>query len=87
MKNEYTYLFDPFDPTGSDNGKPLPADIGYHYNTVELQYESDRRKTVSYELTPSYGGFFNGTNEGHLSIFRASMQLNYDQIDLALKFY
>jgi hypothetical protein len=58
---------------------------------VELQYESDRRKTVSYELIPSYGGFFNGTKfsfEGQVSVrlqpyFRASMQLNYDQIDLA----
>lgn len=91
LKNEYTYLFDTFDPTDSENGKPLPSDTGYHYNTLELQYESDRRKTISYELTPSYGGFYNGTKfsfEGQVSVrlqpyFRASMQLNYDQIDLA----
>ena len=91
LKNEYTFLYDTFDPTGSENGKPLPSNTGYHYNTVELRYESDRRKTISYELTPSYGGFYNGTKfsfEGQVSVrlqpyFRASMQLNYDQIDLA----
>ncbi len=91
LRNEYTYLYDTFDPTGSDDGNPLPAQVGYYYNSVELRYESDRRKTLAFEVIPSYGGFYNGTKfsfEGSLSLrlqphFRTSMQVNYDQINLA----
>lgn len=59
-RTEYTYLFDEFDPTGSDDGPPLPADSDYYYNSVRLQYFSDRRKIFSYSAETTYGGFFNG---------------------------
>ena len=59
-RSQYTYLFDDFNPTGSDNGLPLPADTDYHYNSVQLRYNSDRRRIFSYSVQSTYGGFFNG---------------------------
>jgi hypothetical protein len=59
-RSQYTYLFDDFNPTGSDNGPPLPADTDYHYNSVRLRYNSDRRRIFSYNVSSTYGGFFNG---------------------------
>jgi hypothetical protein len=58
--NQYTYLFDDFDPTGSDDGVPLPADSDYSYNSVRLNYFSDRRRIFSYRLESTIGDFFNG---------------------------
>ena len=60
FRSQYTYLFDEFDPTGSDDGPPLPADSDYYYNSVRLQYFSDRRKIFSYRVESTFGGFFNG---------------------------
>mgnify|MGYP001817312432 FL=1 len=88
-RSQYTYLFDSFDPTGSD-GLPLPADTDYHYNTVRLSYGSDRRRIFSFRGQSTFGGFFNGER---LSIEAGatmriqpkaflSMQVNYDQITL-----
>ena len=39
---------------------PLPAKT-YQFNALEVSFTSDSRKTFSYELTGSYGGFYNGT--------------------------
>ena len=88
--NRYTFLFEEFDPTGSDDGQPLPSNSDYHYTNVELEYRSDRRKKFSYSLEPSYGKFYNGTKfsfEGDLNLrlqpyFVASAQINYDEIKL-----
>lgn len=88
-RSQYTYLFDSFDPTGSD-GLELPADSDYHYNTLRLGYQSDRRRIFSYRGQSTFGGFFNGER---LSVEAGatlriqpkaflSMQVNYDQITL-----
>ena len=90
MLNRFTFLFDGFDPTGTDGGLELPADTGYHYTSFELQYRSDMRKKFSYSIEPSYGKFYNGnkfTFEGSFSLrlqpyFVASAQINYDNIKL-----
>ena len=90
MFNRFTFLYDEFDPTGSDDGIPLPADVGYKYTSFELEFQSDMRKKFSYTLQPSIGQFYNGNKfsfEGQLRYrvqpyFFASAQINYDNIQL-----
>jgi len=90
MFNRYTYLTDPFDPTGSDDGVELPSDIGYHYTSYEMRFQSDRRRVFSYSLRPGYGDFYNGNRfvmEGDLSLrlqptVFISLGLNYNSIKL-----
>lgn len=57
---EYIYLSDSFDPTDTAGGIPLPGNQGYHFNSVGLEYESNRAKTVSFEGFAQIGRFFNG---------------------------
>lgn len=73
MVNNYTFLFDGFDPSNSDGGIPLPSDQGYYYTNYELEFRSDRRKVFSYTLEPSYGGFFNGNRFS----FRSDINLRF----------
>jgi len=56
----YTYLTDDFNPTGKDENLPIPAQTGHTYTEVELEYQSDPRKSLFYTLTPSSGEFYNG---------------------------
>ncbi len=88
--NSYTFLFDPFDPTSTDGAIELPGEQGYHYNSVELSYQSDQRKLFSYDMQSSVGRFFNGDRfsvEGAMTMrFQPkafiSLLFNYDQIHL-----
>lgn len=88
--NRYTYLTEPFDPTGTDGGVELPAFQGYYYTAYEVEFQSDRRKIFSYSLEPGYGDFYNGTRfsfEGDMSLrlqpkVFLSLGLNYDSIKL-----
>jgi hypothetical protein len=87
--NRYTYLFDDFDASLSD-GIPLPADTDYNYSSLELEYQSNSRKPLSYRLTTSFGQFFNGTiytvaSELTLRIqpkLLFSVETRYDHIEL-----
>lgn len=67
--NQYTYLYEEFDPSGADN-IPLPAGTDYKYTSFEIEYRSDSRKKLFYNLETSYGQFYNG------SIFTQSFDLN-----------
>ncbi|KAG1647783.1 hypothetical protein GQR58_030336 [Nymphon striatum] len=49
MTNSFTFLFDSFDPTNTDDALELPGDQGYHYNSVEFGYQSDMRKRFAFE--------------------------------------
>lgn len=88
--NTFTYLFDSFDPTDTDGAVPIPGEQGYHYNSAEIGYESDRRRIFSGEIKTAYGGFFNGKRysiEGNMTMrFQPkaflSVLVNYDQINL-----
>lgn len=90
VKNKFTFLFEDFDPTDTDGGTPLPGNQGYHYNSVELGYQSDRRKTFAYEIKSNLGRFFNGNRnsiEGRMSLrfqpkVSLSLAVNYDRIAL-----
>jgi hypothetical protein len=90
MFNRYTFLFEDFDPTDSDDGISLPIDSDYNYTSFQAEYRSDLRKKFSYNLEPSYGSFYNGTKFSFEGQFRlrlqpycsASAQINYDNINL-----
>ena len=90
MTNSYTFLFDTFDPTDTDGAIPLPANQGYYYNSVEMQFQSDQRKQFAFSVEPSIGRFFNGNRFSVESMATLRFQpkvflsllLNYDQIKL-----
>jgi len=69
LRREYVFLFDSFDPTRTD-GVELPAESDYAYNLIIANYNSDRRKRLSVELSTRSGGYFNGSRlnlEGSLN--------------------
>lgn len=88
--NTYTYLFEEFDPTNTDGAIPLPGELGYHYNSISLEYKSDSRKRLAYTIQPAIGSFFNGDRfsiEGKIFLrFQPkvflSLAMNYDQLKL-----
>lgn len=90
MVNSYTFLFESFDPTDTDGAIPLPENQGYHYNSVELEYQSDMRKKFTYAFESSVGRFFNGKRFSLESMMTLRFQpkvflsliLNYDKINL-----
>jgi len=88
--DRYTFLVDPFDPTGTDGAIELPGDFGYHYLSGEIGFQSDRRKQFSYDMEVGYGEFYNGTRstfEGSATLrlqpkVLLSLNLNYNGINL-----
>lgn len=90
FNNEYTYLFDDFDPSRADGAIPLPADSSYKYNSIDIQYNSDQRKKVAFQLQNTFGQFFNGnvfSLQGTLNLrFQpkayVSLITNFDRITL-----
>ena len=89
MYNRYTRLYDIFDPTGTDGGTPLPEG-DYYYTSYEASYNSDQRNAFSYNISPSFGKFYNGNKysiQTQLTwrlqpFFSGSIQVNYDDIRL-----
>lgn len=63
FSNRYTYLFSSFDPTRT-GGPELPEGSEYSYNSVNVSFNSDRRKVFSYRISPQYGEYFNGKRWG-----------------------
>jgi hypothetical protein len=59
LRRQYTYLFDPFDPSQSD-ALELPADTEYYNFQLIARFNSDARKKVFYELRTRSGQYFNG---------------------------
>ncbi len=90
LNHRYTYLLDDFDPTGSDDGIPLPAFSKYNYTKLDFTYQSDNRKDFLYEVRTDLGEFFNGYKYSLTSDFRyrvqpyftASFRSSFNYIDL-----
>ena len=83
LRRQYTYLFNGFDPSGTD-GVPLPANTEYTNNLIVARYQSDERKKLSFELSTRSGGYFNGTRlnlEG--SVQWRYQPLGFTSIDFA----
>ena len=60
VERNYTYLFDPFDPTRTDS-EQLPGDQGYTYYQVGAFFSTNQAKRLSHFVRAQYGQFFNGT--------------------------
>jgi hypothetical protein len=90
LNNSFTYLFDSFDPTGTEGALELPGDLGYHYNSIEFGYQSDQRKRFAFDVGSEVGRFYNGKRFSVESMMTLRFQpkvflsliLNYDQINL-----
>lgn len=63
LAQEYVFLFDDFDPTGTDS-EPLAEGTDYSYVNLTGFYSSDRRKSFSYFFSPYIGKYFNGNRFG-----------------------
>jgi hypothetical protein len=63
FSHNYVYLFDEFDPTGTDS-ETLKADTEYNYIAFGGQFSTDRRKPVSFFVSPYIGQYFNGWRYG-----------------------
>lgn len=90
MFNRLTKLYNPFDPTGTEGGIELPGNEKYNYTNLEVDYQSDRRKVISYQFAPSIGRFYNGHRysvKGSLNwraqpYLSGSIQMQMDRIEL-----
>ncbi len=91
LRNQYTYLFDEFDPTGINNGNSLPANSSYHYNNYEIEFNNYFTSSkFKYRLEQNFGEFYNGNKiSSQISlgyrfepIFTGSIELNYDKVSL-----
>ena len=90
MRNQYVYLSNSFDPTRSENGIPLPANVDYEFNAWSVEYQSNVARLFNFSSQFSYGKFYNGTRfsyQGNTQ-FRIqpklimSLLLDYNQIRL-----
>lgn len=89
LKNDYTFLFDDFDPIGSDN-PPLAAGTDYTYTSFVAEYRSDRRQDFYFDIETQLGEFYNGnilSFEGTLNyrlglIGIASINYSYNRVSL-----
>lgn len=84
---QLTFDFNPIDPTVYTSFLEGEA---YSWNSVSLEYESNPRRLFNYELSATYGGFYNGTNfnlAGELT-YRyqpyGNISLRFDYNDLQL---
>jgi hypothetical protein len=59
LRWDYTYLFEPFDPTNT-GGAELPAGSSYTYFSQRINYRSNPRKNFFFSLNTRFGNYFNG---------------------------
>ncbi len=85
----YIYLFDAFDPTGTDS-TPLEANTEYRFWNLEGFFMSDNRKKFFFNLAPYIGQYFNGWRYSmsagltyrYQPYGSVEMNINYGYIDL-----
>ena len=92
LGHRYDYLFlnEPFDPTRSSDGEPLPAGIAYEFNTASAEYRSSPRGLLTFRTETTVGQFYNGQRYsfgGSVAYrlqprARLSLAVNYDGIRL-----
>lgn len=89
LQNEYIFLLEDFDPTRSD-ATPLPGQQDYTFTSFQLNYRSDQRPKLNYNIQPSVGQFFNGYQYGvggslsyrYQPFGQVTLNFNYSYIDL-----
>lgn len=70
LEQGYLRLLEPFDPTNT-GGAMYPEGEEFNWVEVSMDYASNQRQLLTYDLSARYGGFFSGTRLG----FEA--QVNY----------
>lgn len=90
IANNYTYLFEDFDPTRVSETAVLPAETAYNYTDIRGFYSSDRRKKLSFFGFGTIGEFYNGKRASLRSTLTyryqpfgaIALSLNYNYLDL-----
>lgn len=91
LRNKQVFLLDDFDPTRvQDDDIFLSAGTEYNYTDLNLSFNSDNRKILSYNINSTVGQFFNGDIYGisgrlnyRIQPFGViSMNVNYNRIEL-----
>ncbi|KAA2216408.1 DUF5916 domain-containing protein [Maribacter flavus] len=88
--SSYIYLFEPFDPTGTEGAIELPGNQEYRFGTFTVGYQSNEANVFAFQGESSLGNFFNGERfsiggEATLRIqpkVRIGLNVNYDKITL-----
>jgi len=60
LNRNYEYMFFDFSPIAPFNDSLLLQGTDYQWNVIQVNYTSDRRSIFNFDITTSYGGFYNG---------------------------
>lgn len=90
LANRFVFLTNPFDPTRTPEGTPLPGNADYNFSQFRVDYQSSPTNLLTYAGTTTLGQFFNGHSYsfgGSLAYriqpwAQMSLALNYDGIRL-----
>lgn len=63
INNNYTFLFDPYDPSETD-GPELAQASDYTYTQYEINYRGDQRRKLNYRVGAKTGQYYNGNLSG-----------------------
>lgn len=75
VNHNYVYLFDSFDPTGTESLELL-GDQEFSWFSLTGNYRSDRRKIFSWSIDPYVGQYYNGYRYGTRGSFNIRYQPN-----------
>ncbi len=86
---KYVFLEEPFDPTNTPGGVPLPVGE-YHFNEYNILFNTDRRKALAFNTAYNFGSFYSGKRSGIFVDARYRIQpfavlgliIEYDDIQL-----
>ncbi len=89
LNHDYVYLFDSFDPTGTDSDE-LPVDTEYNYVNFNGSFQSNNTEAFSYRVRTYLGNYFNGNRFGLSGEFSyryqpkgsVSISYNYNRFDM-----
>ncbi len=89
LRREYTYLFTPFDPSGT-GGLVLDPNTSYKNYLIIATFTSNARKRFFVDLTTRSGGYYNGNRINFIGIFTyryqpwgfTSLNFSYNHIRL-----
>jgi hypothetical protein len=86
---KYVFLEQPFDPTNTPGGVPLPVGE-YHFNEYNILFNTDRRRALAFNTAYNFGEFYSGKRSGIFVDARYRIQpfavlgliIEYDNIKL-----
>jgi len=89
LRKEYTYLFNPFDPSGT-GGQELAANTSYENFLFIATFTSNARKRFYVDLSTRSGGYYNGNRINFIGILTyryqpwgfTSINFSYNRIRL-----